>query len=265
VLHEEGAVEVLHGLRLEQLTSARRPLGVDDLTAATGTYAALCVELPLRDAGYLLPTWDELVALSGLARERGVPVHLDGARLWESQPFYGRTHAEIAALADTVYVSFYKGLGAIAGAALAGPHDVVDAARQWQHRHGGTLYSMHPFAASAREGLRELPAFAAYAGRAREVAAALSSVPGVRTFPDPPQVNAFVLYADVDPEALTEAALAGAERSGTWTFGSSAAADVPGWSAVEVVVGPATMAWSVDEVVETLGALVDAARGEAGT
>lgn len=260
VQHEEGALEALHHLRVDQLTSSRRPLAVADLETAPGSYAALCVELPLRDAGYLLPTWDELVALCGLARERGVPVHLDGARLWESQPFYGRTHAEIAAVADTVYVSFYKGLGAIAGAALAGPQDVVDAARHWQHRHGGTLYSMHPFAASARQGLTRLGDFAGFADRARELASALAAVPGMRIHPDPPQVNAFVLYADVDAEALTEAALTAAERTGTWTFGRAAAADVPGWSAVELVVGPATMEWKVDEVVEVMGALVVAAR-----
>ena len=46
---------------------------------------------------------------------------MDGARLWECTPYYGRTLAEIAGLFDTVYVSFYKGLGGLAGSALAGP------------------------------------------------------------------------------------------------------------------------------------------------
>ena len=51
-----------------------------------GLGAAL-VELPLRDAGCLLPTWEELGELSEAARELGVPLHADGARIWESQPF----------------------------------------------------------------------------------------------------------------------------------------------------------------------------------
>jgi threonine aldolase len=245
---------------MEQLTSDRRPLTADDLTGAPGPYGALCVELPLRDAGYLLPGWDDLVALAEAARERGTPVHLDGARLWESQPFYGRGHAEIAALFDTVYVSFYKGLGGIAGAALAGPKDVVDACRRWQHRHGGTLYSLYPLVVAARQGLSRLDAFASYAARARDVALAMADVPGLRVHPQPPHTNAFVLYADVPASALREAALKLAETSGTWALGRVADADVPGWAATELVVGPATLEWSVDELVDVVAALVERAR-----
>jgi len=264
VRHEEGALEVLHGVRLEQLTGERRPLTVDDLAGATTPLGALCVELPLRDAGYLLPTWDELVGLATAARDRGVPVHLDGARLWESQPFYGRSHAEIAAVADSVYVSFYKGLGGIAGAALAGPPDVVAAARHWQHRHGGTLYSMYPYAVAARAGLAFVDAFASYATRARELADQLTGVPGLRVHPEPPHTNAFVLYADVPAAALEEAALSHAETSRTWVLGRVIAADVPGWAATEVVVGPATLEWSVAELVDTVATLVEQARRPAG-
>ncbi len=262
VVHEESALEVLHGIRLEPIGRERRPLTVEDLATAPGPYAALCVELPLRDAGYLLPSWEDLVDLCGAARDRGVPVHLDGARLWESQPFYDRSHAEIAELADTVYVSFYKGLGGIAGAALAGPQDVVEAARHWQHRHGGTLYGQYPYVVAAREGLRRLDDFQAYAVRARELATALAAVPGVRVFPDPPDTNAFVLYLDVAHAALAEAALVHAETTREWVVGRVAAADVPGWSMTEVTVGPATMEWSVDELVAAVTSVVSAAQGD---
>ena len=260
VQHEENALEVLHGVRMDHLTSERRPLTVDDLANTSGPLGALCIELPLRDAGHLLPTWDELAALARAAHDGGTPVHVDGARLWESQPFYGRSHAEIAALADTVYVSFYKGLGGIAGAALAGPADVVDACRHWQHRHGGTLYALYPYAVAARQGLSRLDAFGSYGARARELADELAGVPGLRTHPSPPQTNAFVLYADVPAAALDEAALQLAETSATWALGRVAEADVPGWAATEVVVGPATMAWSVPELVEVLAGLVERAR-----
>ena len=66
-------------------------------------------------------------------RERGVPLHLDGARIWESAPHLGHSVAEIAALADSVYVSFYKGLGGLAGAAVAGPEDEVGAGAGLAH------------------------------------------------------------------------------------------------------------------------------------
>ncbi|HKG51801.1 MAG TPA: beta-eliminating lyase-related protein [Actinomycetales bacterium] len=260
VRHEENALEVLHGVRMEQLTSERRPLTEADLTSAPGPFGALCVELPLRDAGYLLPSWENLVALAGAARDRRTPVHLDGARLWESQPFYGRSHAEIAAIFDSIYVSFYKGLGGIAGAALAGPQDVIDACRQWQHRHGGTLYSLYPYAVAARLGLQRLDQFSCYAERARALAAGLAEVPGLRVHPWPPHTNAFVMYADVPASDLEEAALQLAEASGTWALGRVAEGDVPGWAATEVVVGPATLEWPVAELVELLTALVERAR-----
>jgi threonine aldolase len=265
VRHEEDALTVLHGVRMDQLTAERRPLGADDLAAAPGPFGAVCVELPLRDAGYLLPSWEDLVTLTEKARGRGVPVHMDGARLWESQPFYGRPHAEIAALFDTVYVSFYKGLGGIAGAVLAGPQDVVDACRQWRHRHGGTLYSLYPYAVAARQGLSRLHSFASYAARARELAQCLAEVPGIRVHPQPPHTNAFVLYADVPASSLAEAALQHAESAGTWTLGRVAAADVPGWSATEVVVGASTMGWAPEDVVETLRELLETARASAAT
>jgi hypothetical protein len=62
-----------------------------------------------------------------------------------------------------VYVSFYKDIGALAGAAVAGPADVIAEVREWRQRHGGTLYSMWPHAASALANLRlRLPRMPAY-------------------------------------------------------------------------------------------------------
>jgi threonine aldolase len=55
---------------------------------------------------------------------------MDGARLWEAAPFYASTAsksiADIAALFDTVYVSFYEGLGAIAGCCVAGDKETIE-------------------------------------------------------------------------------------------------------------------------------------------
>ncbi|WP_411285185.1 beta-eliminating lyase-related protein [Lapillicoccus sp.] len=69
------------------------------------------------------------------------------------QPFSDRPLAEIAALADSVSVSFYEGLGAMAGAAAAGRADLIEQARRWRTRHGGTLFTRLPYAVSARDGL----------------------------------------------------------------------------------------------------------------
>lgn len=262
VRHELDALSELHRLRLQQLTVEPRQPTVADLDALAGPLAAVTLELPLRDAGYLLPTWDELVAFSERAHERGVPLHLDGARLWESAPHFGRTYAEIAALADSVYVSFYKGLGGMAGAALAGPADLIAEARRWQVRHGGRLFSLLPYAVGARDGLRRrLPRMGEYAERARDLAAALDRLPGVRVGPQPPHTNAFRLFVEVDAERLNEAVLRTAEEQQVSLAWGWADADVPGWSTTELTAGDATLAWSVDEQSAAVAALVDLARG----
>ena len=77
------------------------------------------------------------------------PFALVGARLWESAVGYGRQPGEIAALFDTVYVSFYKGIGALPGCGVAGSADVIAQVRDWRKRMGGTLFGLWPNAASA--------------------------------------------------------------------------------------------------------------------
>lgn len=128
-IHERKGYALLHGLRGETVGEAHRLLTLDDLRALPDRFAALLLELPQREIGGQLPSWDDLETQAAWARERGAALHLDGARLWEAAPFYDRSPAEVAALFDSVYVSFYKGVGAIAGAVLAGPAGMVAEAR----------------------------------------------------------------------------------------------------------------------------------------
>ena len=119
--HETDGPRLLQGFRFETLTEGWETATAERLRGhpGPGRLGAVQLGLPLREAGCLLPTWDELVAFSEAARDLGVPFHVDGARLWESQPHLDHTFPEITALFDSVYVSFYKGLRAMAGAAVA--------------------------------------------------------------------------------------------------------------------------------------------------
>ena len=87
--HESDGPRLLHGFEFALLTDGPTVPQVEHLEAVRGRLGAALLELPLRDAGYLLPSWDELVAFSRACRERGVPLHLDGARIWESAPRLG--------------------------------------------------------------------------------------------------------------------------------------------------------------------------------
>lgn len=66
-----------------------------DVREARERLGTVSVELPVRWLGGQLQTWEQLEALKRTCRERGVKLHMDGARLWESQPFYGRSYADI--------------------------------------------------------------------------------------------------------------------------------------------------------------------------
>jgi len=118
-LHEMRGYSRVQRLDAVLLGPRARPTLAADLAAWPERLAALLIELPAREIGGQLPTWDELTGLATLARSRKIRLHMDGARLWEAREAYApRSHAEICALFDTVYVSFYKGIGALAGAAL---------------------------------------------------------------------------------------------------------------------------------------------------
>lgn len=233
------------------------PLTAADLEDVRERIFALVVELPLRRAGFRLPTWDELVRLAAWTRERGAVLHLDGARLWEAQPFYGRGLAEIAALADSVYVSFYKGLGGLAGCTLAGPDDFLAETAVWRTRHGANLFQAYPYALAALEGLdRHLPKMAGYAARAREIAGALSAIDGITPAPLPPHTNAFQVHLRGDVEAVRAKALAIARERRVWLFHRLVPSAIPGYCMGEVQVGDAAEAIGTDEIVALLAGLV---------
>jgi threonine aldolase len=248
-IHEERAYERLHGLRARLVGDPNRLIAVDELEAIREPIAALLLELPQREIGGLLPEWDDLVAQTDWARIRDVALHLDGARLWEATPYYGRPHAEIAGLFDSVYVSFYKGLGALAGAALAGDAELVAEARVWQRRHGGNLVTMHPYVVSAETALDErLERAPTYLAHARSIAAALAEVDGMEVVPNPPQTAIFHVVLRGDRERLSDAALSVAEEQKVFLFGDPSSTTSPRWQRHEVMVGEVTLGLQPDEV-----------------
>ncbi len=248
-MHEQKGYQLLHGLHGRLVGDPHALVTLQDLEALTEPVAALLLELPQREIGGQLPAWDDLHAQVAWAHQRGAVVHMDGARLWEAGPFYGRSYAEIAAPFDSVYVSFYKGIGAIAGAALAGSADVMAEARVWQRRHGGNLVRLFPFVLSARLNLRRrLERFPAYHQRAAAIARTLAAVPGIAVKPDPPQTRMMHVYLHGARALLEAAALDIARAERVALFQRLRPTDVPGWSLFELSVGDAAAALSDEQI-----------------
>lgn len=254
-VYERDAFREVSGLRPVQVTSEPRQPTADEIRGFEEPFGALMLELPLRDAGFLLPTWEELTEVVEAARERDAVVHFDGARLWETTVHFGRPLAEIADLADSVYVSFYKSLQAFGGAALAGPKTLIDEAKTWRHRYGGAVFQQFPTVLSALAGLeRELPRLPEYVTHARVVAAALreglaeAGVPWARVHPEVPHTFDFQVWLPYGVDELSEAAIRQSEETGTALFIHPWGVKGPGLSMTEVNVRGAALEWTAADV-----------------
>ncbi|KAK0310971.1 hypothetical protein LTR82_014574 [Friedmanniomyces endolithicus] len=150
---EARSFETLYGLERLLLGSDPETLPtVDEITMVLGhsNYsrpAAISLEIPNRVLGCQTYTFGELEKISSACREAGVALHMDGARLWEIEPYYqataGKSFADLTALFDSVYVSFYKGVGGATGAMLVTDDEsLIDEAKLWQHRAGGRAFTL---------------------------------------------------------------------------------------------------------------------------
>ena len=144
----------------------------------------VCLENTHNGAGGKVTPLAGMRALRETARRHGLPLHLDGARLWNAAAATGTPIADFAECVDTVMVSFSKGLGAPVGAALAGPGDVMADAWAVRKRLGGGMRQSGILAAAALHGLEHhWPNLPDDHARARVLAELVAAAPGVRVVP----------------------------------------------------------------------------------
>lgn len=261
--HEENAFARLHHLDEVLVGWPNEPLAPISLATLSDInepIGALLLELPQRDIGGYLPTWKELESQVAWAREHGAAVHLDGARLWEAAPYYAsaakKSLADIAALFDTVYVSFYKGLGGISGSCVAGDADVIDEVSIWRTRHGGRPYMLWPYAASALSVLRERrDPMTTYFRRARAIAKKLRTLDGIEVLPDEVRSPLMHVRFAATTAQLESRARAIADDEDVWTFAKPFVSEGTNLQRLEFQVGRATMDFSVDDAVALIARL----------
>lgn len=149
---EERSFEKLYGLERVLLGSNDDELAtVDEIKEVLALPeherpAVVVLELPNRTLGCKTYTFHDLNAISNACYDANVKLHCDGARLWEIQPYYQQTASagflDIASMFNSVYVSFYKGMRGAAGAVLTGKFDLIEEAKIWQRRAGGTVVTL---------------------------------------------------------------------------------------------------------------------------
>lgn len=129
--------------------------GIDDHDESNTNISTLILELPHREIGGKLTPWTDVLKMQEYCHDHGMKFHLDGARIFEATTGYDhKSLADVAAPFDSVYMSFYKGLGGISGSMLLGSHEFCAQARIWLQRFGGNLYTKLPNYVSGWAGFR---------------------------------------------------------------------------------------------------------------
>jgi threonine aldolase len=160
VVNLTGASIALAGVQPRFMSPTGRSVSAADLKRAARPpsrysphLSLISIENTHNGAGGVVTSISGLREIADAARDLGTPLHLDGARLWNVEAATGVAVKEFASCADTVMVSFSKGLGAPIGAALAGSAALMEAAWGARKRLGGALRQSGIIAAAALFGV----------------------------------------------------------------------------------------------------------------
>jgi threonine aldolase len=197
-LHEQQSYKHVMGLEAIGVGDPKKVLTFADIKNDLGSsaihldvqVATIVIELPQRENGGVLVPWDDLIEIKKWCQKRGVRMHCDGTRLWGTRFHYQKSYAEICALFDTVFVSFYKELGGMCGGMLLGEERFIDQARIWLRRMGGNVCTTLPYVVSCQHAFRtHLPTFINSIEKIKRVVALLTdflTAKGYAIWFDPP-------------------------------------------------------------------------------
>jgi threonine aldolase len=152
-------------------------------------------------AGGTIAPQEEMEAIGALARERRIPIHLDGARLFNAAVATGRPASDLARPFDSVMFCLSKGLGAPVGSLLLGPAGFIDEALRVRKRMGGGMRQAGVLAAAGLVALRDnVERLAEDHARARRLAERVAAIRGLSI--DPALVQTNIVIFEVTPPDL---------------------------------------------------------------
>ena len=158
--YEAGAMAALSGVQARTIVGTRGVITAKQIEEALRgeTYyfprsRLITIENTHNLAGGTIFPLDEIARIRQLARERGLAMHLDGARLWNASAASGVALRDYAQHFDSVSICFSKGLGAPIGSAIAGTKSFIAQARRVRKMFGGGMRQVGMIAAAAIYGL----------------------------------------------------------------------------------------------------------------
>ena len=208
-LHESGATAVLSAVQTRMVGGELGMPGPDELAQwmrdpadiHQARQSLVCIENTVGELGGLVYPQERIDALAAFAHERGMHLHMDGARLWNAAVAGGNDPARIVRDVDSVSVCFSKGLGAPVGSAVAGSADLVSSARRSRKLLGGGMRQAGIIAAGALYAIRHnIQRLADDHANARTLAEGLAE--GTRMRCDPVRVETNIVFGEVRDGSL---------------------------------------------------------------
>lgn len=198
--YESGAPALLSGVQimplkgsrgcftLEQVKQAVRPANVHHPQTAL-----ICIEnTHNREGGTIFPL-DEIKRISHFARENGIHMHLDGARLWNASIATGIPIKEYCQYFDSASLCFSKGLGAPVGSIIVGSYEFIHRARYYRKVYGGAMRQAGILAAAAMYAVQNnFERLKEDHRRARNLGDFIVTLPGIRIDQETLQTNIIV-------------------------------------------------------------------------
>jgi threonine aldolase len=186
-------------LPLDQIEAAIRPSNVHFPPTAL-----ICLENTHNRCGGTCLTTEYTRTVAELARRNGLPVHLDGARIFNAAIAQGVDTRELAAPADSIMVCLSKGLSAPIGSLVCGSAEFIQRVHRTRKMVGGAMRQVGVIAACGIVALTEMvDRLAEDHENARQFAEGLANIPGLAVSLDTVQTN-MVMFYPTDPRWTTE-------------------------------------------------------------
>ena len=184
----------------EQVREAIRPANIH--VPPTGL---VCIENTHNRHGGTYCTPEDIAGVAAVAHEAGVPVHLDGARLFNAAVALRRPAAEFAHPVDSVTFCISKSLSAPVGSVICGSAEFIERARRWRKLLGGGMRQVGVLAAAGIVALeRMVDRLAEDHANARRLGEGLAKLPGLRVDLASVQTNIVIVRVERGPAATAE-------------------------------------------------------------
>jgi threonine aldolase len=210
---ETGGAACVGGLMVKTVggkDGAPDPSGVENAIRTDNIHypktSLICLETTHYRYGGIVPPIKKFADLSSIARKHGIPVHLDGARLFNASVYLGVKPGEITGYVDSVMISLSKGLGAPVGSVLCGKEDFISKAKRYRKMLGGGMRQTGWLCSCGIDALADvnISRLKEDHQNARLLAEGLASMPGIKLDLENVQTNFVKAFTEEPgPDAQT--------------------------------------------------------------